>query len=578
MLYVGKARDLRKRVMSYFSAGREAKIKALLRHAHRISSDVVHTENEALILESTLIKKHKPRYNVVLRDDKSYPYIHISTEHDYPRLAFHRGAKKKSGNYFGPYPNAGAVRSSLSQLQKLFRVRLCEDSFFENRTRPCLQHQIDRCTAPCVGLIDQETYESDIKHSIRFLQGYSQEVIETLVSRMEAHAENHEYERAADIRDQISRLKRVQQSQVMVSGTPINADLFACVVADRTAAVYLSFVRGGSHLGGRSFFPRVQQEVTAHEILNAFVPQYYFGGSTQREIPHEVILADEIEDRVLVESALAERAGRGVTIKHSVRAERAKWIEHTSRSAELALSQRLNRNQEHVVRFDALAEFLNREALHQIECFDISHTRGEGTVASCVVFGREGAQNDKYRRFNINDVTPGDDYAAMAQALRRRYLRRLEEEQPLPDVIIVDGGLGQLRQARELAADLQLTDVVLLGVAKGPTRKAGLETLYLDFDNQAKYLAHDSKALHLIQQVRDEAHRFAITGHRKKRAKAKNQSILETIPGIGAKRRQTLLKHFGGMQGVRGAGVDDLSKVPGISAELAREIYDAIHG
>jgi len=594
VLYVGKARDLRKRVLSYFVNSKQApKIRALTRHAVDLAYDVTHTENEALILESTLIKKHRPRYNVVLRDDKSYPFIYVSTEHPYPRLAFHRGARGGRGRYFGPYPNAGAVRATLTQLQKLFKVRLCEDSYFENRTRPCLQHQIDRCTAPCVGLVDDREYLTDIDHAILFLEGRSQEVIDTLAKRMEAASEAREYERAARFRDQIRRLQRVQQGQTMVSGRPIDADVFAAVVSGTVCSVRVDFVRGGHHLGGRTFHPPIDGRIdegdagtgasmedrAAAEILNAFVPQYYFGGASMKEVPEEVILSHPIEDTALVEGALVERGGHPVALKSSVRSERARWIEQATNSARLNLAERTQKNADHLRRLEALRGFLDLpEAIARIECFDISHTRGEGAVASCVVFDIEGARSSDYRRFNIGEITPGDDYAAMHQALTRRYRRILEEEGELPDVVIVDGGRGQLKQALEIAEDLAMTSVTFLGVAKGPTRKAGLETLFLDAGERERILPGDSPALHLIQQVRDEAHRFAITGHRKRRAKARAKSSLEDIPGVGAKRRQALIRHFGGLQGIARAGVDDLARVPGISSALAREIYDALHG
>lgn len=591
VLYVGKARDLRKRVASYFVTSKQApKIRALTRHAVDLAYDVTHTENEALILESTLIKKHRPRYNVVLRDDKSYPFIYVSTSQRYPRLAFHRGTKRAPGRYFGPYPNAGAVRSTLTQLQKLFRVRLCEDSYFENRTRPCLQHQIDRCTAPCVGLVSEDDYRTDIEHAILFLEGRSQEVIDTLAARMEAAAEGQQYERAAQLRDQIRRLQRVQQGQTMVSGRPIDADVFAAVVSGNACAVQVNFVRGGHHLGGRTFHPPIDgrverldadadEDAVAAEVLNTFVPQYYFAGANLKEVPEEVILSHPIADAALMSDALSERAGRQVSLKASVRSDRAKRVDQAANSARLNLAERAQKNHEHLRRLESLRRFLDlADPITRIECFDISHTRGEGTVASCVVFDTDGAASSEYRRFNIEDVTPGDDYAAMHQALTRRYKRVIEEDGVLPEVVIVDGGAGQLKMALEIATELQMSGVMFLGVAKGPTRRAGLETLFLDAGRRERALPGDSPALHLIQQVRDEAHRFAITGHRKRRAKARAKSSLEDIPGVGAKRRQALIRHFGGLQGIRRAGVDDLARVPGISAGLAREIYDALHG
>lgn len=580
VLYVGKARDLKKRVLSYFVESRQApKIRALTRHATQIAFDRTRTENEALILESTLIKKHRPRYNVVLRDDKSYPYIFISTDDGFPRLAFHRGARKRTGRYFGPYPSAGAVRATLAQLQKLFRVRLCEDTYFENRTRACLQHQIERCTAPCVGKVTVERYAEDIQHAILFLEGRSQEVIDTLVRRMEAAAEALKFEEAARLRDQVRRLQRIQQGQVMVSGRPIDADIFAVAGHGRDFAVQVNFVRAGHYLGGRTFFPRVDgSDSEGGDVLNAFLPQFYFAGASLKEVPDEIVLSHSVDDAALLETALSERAGRRVQLKTSVRSERASWLSQALESAHLNLAQHTQRDARHQQRLSALAAFLGiDDAISRIECFDISHTRGEGTVASCVVFDDAGPRNDEYRRFNITDITPGDDYAAMHQALSRRYQRRLKEGQALPDVVLIDGGKGQLAQAIAMADALGLTGVAFVGVAKGPTRKAGLETLILEAGEVERHLPTDSPALHLIQQVRDEAHRFAITGHRKRRAAARNRSQLEDIPGIGAKRRQLLLKHFGGLQGLSRAGVEELARIPGISDTLAREIHAALH-
>jgi excinuclease ABC subunit C len=573
VIYVGKARNLVKRVGSYFTRSvTSPKTRAMVSQIANIEVTVTNTENEALILENNLIKELRPRYNVLLRDDKSYPYIYISAD-GFPRMAFHRGAKRAKGRYFGPFPSAGAVRETLNLLQKVFRVRQCEDSFFRNRSRPCLQYQIKRCTAPCVGYVSEEEYAEDVRHAVMFLEGNDSQVIDELVGRMEQASAALQFEQAAVLRDQIATLRRIQQKQY-VSGAGGDLDIIVADVKNGVGCVQVFFIRGGHHLGNKTFFPKHTQEADAAEVLSAFLPQYYLG----KPVPNEVLVNQVLEEKEWLESVLAEQAGRKVSISHNLRGDRARWLEMAEANLEQALARQLVNKSGLRQRYEALQDTLVLEDLPQrLECFDISHTQGEATVASCVVFDQEGPRKSDYRRFNIEDITPGDDYAAMHQALTRRYTRLKKGEGKLPDILFIDGGKGQLTQAREVMDELQVTDVTLVGVAKGPERKAGLETLFLSGQSEPIILPADSPALHLIQQIRDEAHRFAITGHRQRRAKARGKSPLEGVPGVGAKRRRDLLNQFGGWQEVARAGVDDLAKVKGISRELAQRIYDAFH-
>ncbi|BAZ94279.1 excinuclease ABC subunit C [Thiohalobacter thiocyanaticus] len=574
VLYVGKARNLKRRLASYFrKSGLPIKTQALMAQMADIEVTVTHTESEALILEHTLIKAHQPRYNVLLRDDKSYPYIYISTDQDYPRITVHRGAKRGKGRYFGPYPNASAVRESLHLLQKVFRVRQCEDSFFANRTRPCLQYQIKRCTAPCVGYISPGDYAEDVDLTIRFLEGKNTELIDELAQRMEAAAEALEYEQAARYRDQIASLRRVQERQY-VSGERGDLDIVAAVQQGGLVCVQVFYIRAGRNLGNKVFFPRAPDQAGLDEVLHAFLVQYYL----EHEVPQTILLNAEPEDRELIETVLAERAGHRVELRHRVRGERARWLAMAERNAEHALQARLASRSGMQQRMEDLQQLLNlEEPPERIECFDISHTRGEATVASCVVFNAEGPLKSDYRRFNIEGIEPGDDYAAMAQALQRRYLRLQEGEGKLPDILLIDGGKGQVGMAVKVLEELQVQGVLIVGVAKGPERRPGHETLIVPGRGELHPPA-DSRAFHLIQQVRDEAHRFAITGHRHRRGKARTSSPLEGIPGVGPKRRQQLLRQFGGLREVERAGVEDLARVKGISRELARQIYAAFHG
>jgi excinuclease ABC subunit C len=575
VLYVGKARNLRKRVGSYFQrSGLGVKTRALVAQVARIEVTVTHTEGEALLLENNLIKTLRPRYNVLLRDDKSYPYVYLSTDQQYPRLAFHRGAKRGRGSYFGPYPSAGAVRESLQLLQKLFKVRQCEDSFFSNRSRPCLQYQIKRCTAPCVGYISPQEYAEDVRNTVMFLEGKDRAVIDALVARMEKASSGFDYERAAGYRDQIATLRRVQERQY-VSNDRGDLDILACASDSGHACVQVFFIRNGRNLGNTVFYPRVPADSGIEEILSAFITQYYLG----RTVPAELLLSHRPDDADLIEAALGEQAGHKVRLTTGVRNERARWLRLALNNAEQALAAFLNTRTGYTERLNQLQEALALEELpERMECFDISHTQGESTVASCVVFGMEGPLKSDYRRFNIQGIRPGDDYAAMDQALARRYTRLMKGEGKLPDLLFIDGGKGQVAAATRVLEELQVANVRIVGVAKGPQRKPGLETLHVPGGGRSISLAADSPALHLIQQIRDEAHRFAITGHRQRRAATRTTSALEQIAGVGPKRRQQLLKQLGGLREVARAGVDDLLTVKGINRTLAQQIYDAFHG
>jgi len=576
LLYVGKAKSLKKRLASYFrKTGQAPKTAALVTKIAQVETTITANETEALLLEQTLIKQWRPPYNILLRDDKSYPYVFLSSG-EFPRLSIHRGAKKEPGRYFGPYPSAGAIRESLSLLQKAFFVRQCEDSYYRNRTRPCLQYQIKRCKAPCVNLVEPEEYAEDVRHSVMFLEGRSNALSEELSKNMEKAAMALDFERAAEIRDQIGILRRVQDQQSMEGGSG-NIDIVAAVVSPGGACVHLISVRAGRVLGSKNFFPQVAIEESVSDVLQAFLEQYYLS-SMERDLPAELIVNAVHEDFETLISAVAELRDVELIITHRVRGTRARWQQLALTNAEQALGARLASRQHLAARFQALAEALDlEESPTRLECFDISHSSGEATVASCVVFGPEGPLKSDYRRYNIEGVTAGDDYAAMHQALSRRFKKAAEGEGKLPDILLVDGGKGQLNMAREVLQELAVPDLILLGVAKGVTRKPGLETLYLNDAAHEFTLPGDSPALHLIQQVRDEAHRFAITGHRARRGKARMTSSLEGVPGIGPKRRRELLKHFGGLQELCRASLDEIAKAPGISKKLAESIYATLH-
>ncbi|MEJ2094051.1 MAG: excinuclease ABC subunit UvrC [Gammaproteobacteria bacterium] len=579
VIYVGKARNLKKRVASYFtrSSQHSPKTRVMVNAIVSIEVTVTHTENEALILENNLIKELRPRYNIWFRDDKSYPYLYLSSDQEFPRLSYYRGARRGMGRYFGPYPSAGAARKTVHLIQKLFRLRSCTDSFFANRSRPCLQYQIKRCTAPCVDFISADEYQKDVRHAMMFLEGKNEEVIDALLEPMQEAAEQLDYERAAQYRDQISNLRKVQEHQY-ITAEKGDIDIIACQLNSGTACVQMLFIRGGLNLGSKSFFPRTTIGTTEAELLEAFIPQFYLERSVQRMIPDEILLSHVPEDKELLESVLSEKSGRKISLKHRLRGERARWLEMASENAAIMLKQHLDGKLSQQTRLEELQELLKLdEPIERIECFDISHTQGEATVASCVVFGSQGPVSSDYRRFNIEGITAGDDYAAMEQVLTRRYTRVKKEEGRLPDLILIDGGKGQISSAKKVMEELQTGDITLVGVAKGPSRKPGLETLVIARDNKSIRLDQSSPVLHMIQNIRDEAHRFAITGHRLRRKKKRNQSSLETIEGVGQKRRQNLIRHFGGLQGIIRAGVEDLAKVPGININLARKIYDTFH-
>lgn len=577
LLYVGKANNLKKRLSSYFrKSGLAPKTAALVARIAQIETTITANETEALLLEQTLIKEWRPPYNILLRDDKSYPYVFLSSEDEYPRFGIHRGAKRQKGRYFGPYPSGLAIRESLNLLQKTFQVRQCEDSYFKNRTRPCLQYQIKRCKGPCVGLVDRDEYAEDVRRSAMFLEGRSNVLAEELGAAMEKAAAALDFERAAELRDQIALLRRVQDQQSMEGGTG-DVDVVAAMVSPGGACVHLITVRGGRVLGSKNFFPQVAIEEEAAGVLAAFLAQYYLGAA-ERDLPSELIVNCEHEDFPTLAAAIAEVRGRELAISYRVRGTRARWQQLAVTNAEQALAARLANRQHVAARMEALGEALGMEEPPQrLECFDISHSSGEATVASCVVFGPEGPLKSDYRRFNIEGVTAGDDYAAMHQALTRRFRRLKEGEGKMPDILLVDGGKGQLNMAREVLQELAVVDLTLLGVAKGVTRKPGLETLYLNDTEHEFTLPGDSPALHLIQQIRDEAHRFAITGHRARRGKARRTSSLEDVPGIGPKRRRELLKHFGGLQELSRASAEEIAKAPGISKKLAESIYAVLH-
>ncbi len=574
VLYVGKAQNLRKRVMSYFTRGAlNARTHVMLSQVRAIEVTVTRTEGEALLLENQLIKEFMPRYNVLLRDDKSYPYIYLSSKEEFPRLAFHRGAKSLPGEYFGPFPSAYAVRDSLNLMQKLFRVRQCEDSFFRNRSRPCLQYQIKRCTAPCVDLIDAEAYRADVRHARMFLDGRSYQVIKELGQRMEAASSALEFERAAAIRDQIATLKRIQAQQY-VAGSRGNLDIVAVAGEGAAVCVQVFYFREGRNIGNRAFFPRNRGDAAGSEVLAAFIAQYY----GEREPPREIVANGDFPDRKLIAAVLSERVGKRVRILYRPRGDKAKWLQIAENNARTALASQLAGRAGMQRRLEALQKLLNLdEPPSRMECFDISHTRGEATVAACVVFDANGPLKSDYRRFNIRDVAPGDDYGAIRQALERRYRRLKAGEGSIPDVLFIDGGKGQVGQALQVLEELQIDQTLVVGVSKGAGRRAGHETLYVGARQAMLQPAPDSLAGHLIQSIRDEAHRFAITAHRQRRGKARQRSVLEDIPGIGAKRRRLLLEHFGGLRGLRRAGVEELCAVEGIHEHLARRIYDALH-
>lgn len=574
IIYVGKARNLRRRVASYFG-GRphDAKTMAMVARIADIRVTVTATEADALMLEYNLIKRHKPRFNVVLRDDKSYPYIRVRTDKEFPQVSFYRGSRRATGRLFGPYPSAGSVRTTLGQLQKLFQVRQCEDSYFSHRQRPCLQYQIQRCTAPCVGLVSAEDYRRDIEHAMMFLQGRSEAVTEVLVKRMEVASEQLDFERAAQYRDQIAKLKSVDAQQ-LVTRSRGDLDAVGLVSDGGVHCVAVMSFRSGRLLGSRSHYPRAVADTIPEEIMRGFLLQYY----GRREPPHEILVSHAVSDVDALVELFRARAQRRVRIKHRVRGDRRAWIGMVLTNAAHAAAARKRSGTVIRRQFRALANSLElNEIPRRLACFDVSHTSGESTVASCVVFGSDGPLKSEYRRFNITGVTGGDDYAALTQALQRWGTRLTGAEAGVPDVLLIDGGRGQLGAAVAAVDELRSGGMQLVAVAKGPGRHPGRERLYLEERKVPLRLPANSPALYLVQQLRDEAHRFAIAGHRARRHKRRAASPLEGIPGVGPKRRRELLRRFGGLQAVTRAGVEDLARVKGISRRLAKLIYEHVH-
>ncbi len=576
VLYVGKAKNLKKRVASYFrKTGISSKTAALVKKIKDIDITVTETETEALILEQNLIKKHRPPFNILMRDDKSYPYIFLSDKDQWPRLSFHRGAKKRKGSYFGPYPSVNSVRESMSLLQRVFKVRQCEDSFFKNRSRPCLQYQINRCTGPCVAMTSQEDYDLNVDLTRKYLEGKSEKIMKQLERDMEIASTEMKFEQAAEKRDQIKALRQVQSQQIIEKGRGV-IDVIAASIEKGQACIHILFIRQGRILGSRSYYPKIPLSETVEDLLSEFLPQIYLNGSGRSDIPKEIITNTSFDGSDALSNALQQFVDRAVIIKQSIRGTRAKWMELALRTSSLNLSAKLVSRQTINQRFEALRSTLDLENIpERIECFDVSHSSGEATVASCVVFDSSGPVKNEYRKFNIEGVGANDDYAAMDQALRRRYKRLVNGEGRVPDILLIDGGKGQLGIAREVLSELGVVGVMIVGVAKGSTRKAGFETLILADENRV-VAEPDQAALHLIQQIRDEAHRFAITGHKQRRDKKRRISSLEGIPGVGPKRRRDLLKHFGGIVEVRKASVADLMKVTNINKHVAEAIYDEL--
>jgi excinuclease ABC subunit C len=573
VIYVGKAKDIKKRVSSYFNKNLPSpRTRMMVSNIVRIETTVTRSEAEALLLENNLIKGLMPRYNVLFRDDKSYPYITLTGD-EYSRLAFHRGSQRKGNQYFGPFPNSVAVRESIQLLQKVFKLRTCENTVFANRSRPCLQHQIERCTAPCVGFISADDYRNDVHQAAMFLQGKTTEVMDTIAEQMNVAATNQDYELAAVFRDRIQALRQVQAKQFVSDFNVSDADVIACTELQGQHCINLVMIRGGRHLGDRSYMPKNSEGETLETSMEAFLTQHYVAQNT----PPLIVVGIKIETD-LIEEVLSEQAGRKVKINTNSIGDKRVWLKMAQTNAELALSQRAATSANQAAKLIGLREALNLpDSTERMECFDISHTMGEATVASCVVFDRGDMQNSEYRRYNITGITPGDDYAAMRDVLTRRYKKVAAGEGKRPDLVFIDGGKGQLGVAIDVMAEVGLDDILLVGIAKGEDRKPGLETMIFSDTGEMINLEKDNKGLHLLQQIRDEAHRFAITGHRAKRAKARLHSSLEDIEGIGAKRRKALLTRFGGLDGVKNASIDELANVEGISQSLAEKIYGELH-
>jgi len=583
ILYVGKAKNLKSRVSSYFAKqGLSIKTHSLVNKIAKIEVTLTNSETEALILEQNLIKTLKPPYNILLRDDKSYPYIYLASDKDFPSLSMKRvRSKGKTGKYFGPFPSSGSVKESLNLLEKIFKVRQCQESFYKNRSRPCLQYQIKRCKAPCVGLVTNEEYSQDVNNVEMFLQGKSPELIQNLIVEMEQAALSLHFERAAELRDQIDHLRHVQESQSAESGV-LDLDVIALSSGSGVAVVSMLYVRKGRILGHKNFFPKFSLDLNANEMLESFVEQYYVGQNTSRDIPKEIVLPESLQNESNILAALEKIQGRRLKFSSQVKLIRAQWQKLAATNADSALNTHLSNKENMFHKLDALSTLLGfDERPKRMECFDISHSSGEKTVGSCVVFNEQGPLKSDYRTYNIEGIEGGDDYAAMRQALSRRYKSLKDNPDKRPDLILIDGGKGQLNLALEVLDGLNLSDLKVVGVAKGVTRKPGFETLLIpSVDGGLKTIdcASDHPGLHLIQQIRDEAHRFAITGHRNRRDKARRQSTLEHIEGVGAKRRKALLLYFGSVASIKKASISEIAKVSGISKKLAEYIYLSLHG
>lgn len=576
-LYVGKAKRLKARLASYFRGQLNTKTQAMVGRIADVQVTVTRTETEALLLEQTLIKQLRPPYNILLRDDKSYPFVFVTDRHPYPALEYKRARQRSDdGRYLGPYPSSGAVRESLALMQKIFHIRNCEDSVFAHRSRPCLQYQIQRCSAPCVDYISAEDYRRDLEHAVMCLEGKSESVTQELMEAMEKASQALNFEEAARLRDQVQQLRQLQQRQFVDTGGG-DADIFALAQRPGALGVSVLSVRDGRLLGARHHTPKNDLDLPLETLLTEVVSQYYFG--QPHNVPSEVITSHPLDDSELIAEALTQQAGKRIRVTSQVRGHRAQWQQLAITNAEQQLASQLANQTQLTQRFTALQKALGLEQTPQrLECFDISHSHGEATVASCVVFDHQGPRKSDYRHFRIEGVAAGDDYAAMQQALTRRLKRVKSGEAVAPDILIVDGGKGQLNMAREVFKDLDINNIILLGVAKGTTRKAGLESLFLETADNPLDLDPASPALHLIQHIRDESHRFAIAGHRAQRDKARRTSTLQDIPGIGPKRRRELLRFFGGLQGVQKASREELARVPGINAALAESIYRALNG
>ncbi len=579
VLYVGKASNLKNRVSSYFrSTGLAPKTRALVARIRDVSITVTNSETEALLLEQNLIKTLSPPYNILLRDDKSYPYIFLDDAHNYPALVMKRVRKKgKQGKYFGPFPSASAVKESLNLLQKIFQIRQCDESFFRNRSRPCLQHQIKRCSAPCVQAISEEDYQRDIQHAMLFLSGKNPVLIKTLMEEMQQASSELAFEKAAQLRDQISYLRHVQEQQ-SIEALQGEVDVVCVKQKAGIACAHVIFVRGGRVVGTKNYFPKVSLEESEDEVCESFLSQFYIGKQSVRDLPSEIIVPGDSGFLATFETALKETAGKKIRVKSVVRGDRLKWQSLAEKNASLALESHLSNKETLYKRFLSFSAALEMDDIpRRIECFDISHSSGESTVASCVVFNSDGPVKSDYRVYNITDITPGDDYAAMEQVLDKRYRKRKTEDAKMPDVVLIDGGKGQLTSARKVFEELQISDIIVLGVAKGPSRKPGLENIIDAFTGEEYQFGAHAGGLLLIQQIRDEAHRSAVTGHRQRRDKKRRKSALEEVPGLGPKRRKNLIHYFGGLKAISRAGVEEIAKVEGISQNLAQAIYDQFH-